>query len=137
AGAVPGVLARVPLHDAAQMRTRGVALVQRAVRIAVYGELVEAPAHDGAAVARDLVDRLDVAAGQPIAVLRGHVEVFPDQLARGLDRHARGRIELLPRVLAGEDQVAKQHPGDGAVRQAHARIAGGDDDVVVVHRVVA
>src|SRR5204862_6192067 len=42
-----------------------------------------------------------------------------------------------PGVVAAEDQVGQEDAGDGAVRHAHARIAGGDVDVVGVHRVLA
>ena len=43
ARAVPGLLGRVPLDDAAQVRADRRALVQRAVLVAVDGHLVQAP----------------------------------------------------------------------------------------------
>ena len=119
------------------MRAGGGAFMQRAGCVAVHRDLLQAAPHDGAAVARDLVGRSYVPRREPVGVLRRHVEVFARELARGHHRHARRRVDLLPRVLAAEDQVAEQHPGDRAVRQAHAGVAGGDEDVVVVHRVVA
>src|SRR5207237_902013 len=68
-GAVPGLLRVVPVHHAAQVRAGRRALVQRALLVAVDGDLRQAPADDAALAGRDLVGGTDVAAGQPVGVL--------------------------------------------------------------------
>ena len=54
--------------------------------------------HDGAVARRDLVERRDVAARQPVRVLQRDVEVLLHPFHRGAGPHARRVVELLPRV---------------------------------------
>ena len=74
---------------------------------------------------------------QPIKVLLRYVEIFLRKVSGSSDRFSRRIVQRFPRILLTEDQVGEQHPGDRAVRQAHAGIARRDEHIFFVHRIAA
>src|SRR5688572_25601222 len=76
AGAVPGLAGAVPLHYAAEVRAGRRALVQRALGVAINGDLLQAAAHDRAFAERDLARRVNLAGREPLRILARNVQVL-------------------------------------------------------------
>src|SRR5579884_4055226 len=136
-GTVPRFLRCVPRHDASQMWTNSREFVDDARTIAEDGDFAQSLAEHRAGVGGNVVERTRFAAGDPVSVARGDVEVFADELLRRAQRLARRIVELGPGIVAAENEIGQQQAGDGAVRYAHAGIAGGDVDVVLVRWIAA
>src|ERR671910_396104 len=93
AGAVPGALGGVPVHDAAEVRAARGQLVQRAVLVAIGGSLTESRADDTPLPRCDLVDA--AALDQAVAdEAQRHVRVL---------LHERGHARLRPQPLRVEE----------------------------------
>src|ERR1041385_623292 len=80
AGAVPALLGGVPGDGATGMRADGLSLVQHAFLVAVGGHLRQAAADDAALVRLNLGGRINLAARQPVGVVRKDVEVLVDEV---------------------------------------------------------
>ena len=111
AGAIPSLLGVVPVDDAAEVGADGGTLVNGSGRVAVSGDFGEAASENGARVGTDVVDGADVAAGEPVGVLAGDVEVLFGELAKGTKVFARGVVKMGPRVLAAERSVSGRKCG--------------------------
>src|SRR3954470_21999158 len=129
AGAVPALLERVPLHDAAGMGACGGALAGLAGFVAIDGELAQALAQDRAFAERDLLDRADLARRQLGSELGYGIDVLRDEL---LDGAAHGALRVVRRPvghLASEDQPADDEARGNRVGKALPGIAGRHVDV--------
>jgi hypothetical protein len=71
AGAVPGLLAAVPVHDAAKVRAGGGQRVQLSRRIAIERKLPKALAHNGAFAGANVGNLVDLADGRVLREMAG------------------------------------------------------------------
>src|SRR4051794_18189326 len=119
AGAVPRAFGLVPLHLAAEVRADGGDLVERAVLVAVGGDLRCTAPHDAAAPRRERADRVHVGPAEVVAhEAHTDVRVLLHKLLGGGERLEAGGVEEAgPRVLATGDQVGEDHPRGRAVRE--------------------
>ena len=66
AGAIPGFLRSVPVHNAAQMGAHGRAFVNGAASVPVDGKLGQTSPQYRSLASRNVVDRRNVTAAQPV-----------------------------------------------------------------------
>src|SRR5688572_3922853 len=137
ARAIPGFLGMVPINDATEMRANRPALVPFASLITIDGNLFQTAADDCASSRSDRNLSGNVSAGGPIAILRRDVQVFFGKIFSRAERFSRRIVQSSPRILAALDQVGEQHARDGAVRDAVARVAGRDVNILLVHGIAA
>ena len=121
ARAVPGLLAAVPVHDAAQVGADRGQRVQPTRRVPVEGELLEAFAYHGAFTSLDVGDLINLARRRKVGVVCGDLEVFACEGANGLQRLTRRIVEVGPRIGATFDEVRDQEAGDGTMSSCHCR----------------
>src|SRR5947207_570625 len=98
AGAVPGLLDIVPSNHAAKVWTHRRVFVADPVLVAIDGELGQPAPHHGPLARQDVARFGDVAAGEPIEVLRGYVEVLAGERPYRPHRLARRVVQLRPGV---------------------------------------
>src|SRR5581483_5002322 len=103
---VPRFFRRVPADDATKVRADGGVAVNPALFITVDRQLLQTASDDGAVTGGDPVFRFNVAASQPVRVLRGHVEIFQHIILRR--RLPRRVVQFGPPVLVARDQVGDQ-----------------------------
>jgi hypothetical protein len=70
-------------------------------------------------------------------VLHRNVQVLPEELRQRAKRDPRRVVEARPGVLAVQDQIGNEYPGNGSMRHTITRVAGCDIHVVRVQRVSA
>src|SRR3954447_16935178 len=136
AGAVPRALGLVPLHLAAEVRADGGDRVERAVVLAVGGDLARAAPHDARLARRQRVDRAHVGAAEVVAhEAHTHVGVLLHELLGRDERLEARRVEERgPRVVAPADQVGQDHARGGAVREAPLHEAGCHPEALLERR---
>src|SRR5687767_11108567 len=115
---VPGLLDRVPSHDAPKVRTERRPFDERAVLIAIHGELFYTTSHDSALAGTDFRHIRHFPGCHDIDVLRRHIEVFSREVLNGTKRFARRIVELCPWIAPSHDQIGDEDPGDRAVRHS-------------------
>src|SRR5688500_6746408 len=98
-GAIPGLLDRVPLHDAAQMRAERGSLVQHAAFVTVNRDFGGAAAENCAFAGSDVVHVLDLARRDEVGILGGDVQVLSGELLDGAKRLAGRVVEAGPRIV--------------------------------------
>src|SRR5688572_15564607 len=123
AGAIPRFFRMVPVYDAAQMRADGGTLVKLAGVIAVHGNFLQTAANDSARARGDQDVSVNVAAGGPIAILRGDIEVLFREIFGGAEGLARRLVKACPGVFAPLNQVGEVHARNRAVRDPDAWVS--------------
>src|SRR5688572_18543223 len=86
--AIPGLLDRVPLHDAAQMRAERGSLVQRPAFVAVHRDFGGAAPEDCPFARSDFVHVMYLAGRDEVGILSGDVQVLFRELLDGAERLA-------------------------------------------------
>lgn len=130
-GAVEGTLVVVPFEDGAEVGADGRAGVETVAAVAVYGELFEALADDGALSGLERFDGIEVARREPAAVAVEH----PADLVQVIDRSVLqdGAVRVVdgfPFVGFAVDEVGDQHGTDRGVGDAVPAVAGNAVHVV-------
>src|SRR5688572_32750753 len=90
-GAIPGLLDRVPLHDAAQMRAERGSFVECPAFVAVHRDFGGAAAENSPFAGSDVVHVIYLAGRDDIGILSGDVQVLLRELLDGAERLA-GRV---------------------------------------------
>src|SRR5690606_25469012 len=122
----PGLLEVVPADDAAEVRAARGERVEPPGLVAVARDAVEPVPRDGSLARRERVVVLVITGRDPIAELRGDVEVLLEPTLRAADRLPRGREErALGHGVAVEERV-DQRGAERRVRDAVPGVAGDE-----------
>src|SRR5687768_1170146 len=137
AGTIPRTLGAVPVDNAVEVCADSRALVEISLFVAIDGDLGHTASDHRTGSRRNLVVGANVAAGRPVAVLSGDVEVFLQKLRCRPQGDARRIVQLRPRILLAEDEIGEKDAGYRSVCDAVSGIPRGDEDVLVGTRVLA
>src|SRR4051812_43656367 len=129
---VPRFLHCIPRHDAAKVGAYSRVPAQCSIVTAMACHWHAGLSDDCAFSGTYLFWGIDIAASDPVHVLRADIQVFTRPFAECPERLASGIIELSPGILTALDQVGKEYSRNGAMRHSHAAITGRNVDVVLV-----
>ena len=78
--AIPGLLSRVPVNNAAEVRTDGRICMQLTLVVPIHGKLRLAMPHQGSGASGNLRRSIHIGRSREVRVLGCHVEILFDEL---------------------------------------------------------
>src|SRR5215218_3229069 len=132
--AIPALLQRVPVHDAAEMRAAGGMQMQLSLPVPACSDLLQSATHQTTLTGPQPLDGSDFVRGKVLCEIFQRRDVLADVLAEVLLDLPCRRIDIFPSAGADRDQVRDQDAGDEAVGDALSGIAADNEDMLLVRR---
>src|SRR5215207_3865115 len=125
--AIPALLQRIPVHDAAEMRAAGGMQMQLSYLVPACSDLLQSATHQATLPRPQPLDGSDFVHRKVLREIFQRRDVLADVLTAVLVDLTCRRIDILPCTGADRDQVRDQDAGDEAVSDALSGIATDDE----------